>query len=214
MVAIIFDLDGVLVNSMPSHVRAWQQAFKEVAGLEVSDRDFYLLEGMRGMELIKKILGREDEILAKKIQSEKDRVFRSIRSSAPFEGVRSMLERTAGNRAVVSGSAKEDVQTILKEAFGDGKFSAILTADDIERGKPDPSAFLEAAKRLGVEPTEIVVVENAPLGAIAARNAQMQCYIALNNTPLVKPDFAGATSPEKIFDTTFSVLKYLEREHG
>jgi beta-phosphoglucomutase len=212
MVAIIFDLDGVLVNSMPSHVKAWQRSFKEIAGLDVNERDVYILEGMRGMELIQKILGREDEELVRKIQIEKDRVFRSIRSSSPFEGVREMLERTAGTRAVVSGSSRQDVQTILKDAFGDTIFSAIITADDIKRGKPDPSAFLEAAAQLGVRHADIIVVENAPLGAIAASNAKMQCYIALNNTPLVKKDFEEAVTPDRIFDSTLSVLKHLEQE--
>lgn len=213
MDAVIFDLDGVLVNSMPSHVKAWQRAFKDIAGLEVDDREIYLLEGMRGMELIRKLLGRDNETLAKKIHDEKSRVFRSIRSSEPFAGVREMMGRTIETRGVVSGSSRKDVQVILEEAFGDTEFSAIVTADDIEQGKPDPSAFLKAATRLGAEPSQTIVVENAPLGAIAARNANMQCYIALNNTPLSKQDFAGAVTADRIFDSTYSVLRHLERMH-
>ena len=211
MEAVIFDLDGVLVDSMPTHVLAWQSAFANVAEITVTDRDIYLLEGMRGIELITKIFDKTvgDRSLAHKILEEKNRVFRSIRRSNPFEGAAEMVERISCPKAVVSGSAKEDVETILDEAFGDSTFSAIVTADDVSAGNPDPRAFLEASKRLGVNPRASLVVENAPLGAVAAGRAGMECYIALNNTPLNRDDF-GKFQEEKIFETTALLAKVLE----
>lgn len=208
--AVVFDLDGVLVDSMPSHVRAWKAAFENVAGVKVSDREIYLLEGMRGMELAVKILGRKGEGLAKKINDEKSRIFRSIRSPAAFEEVPELLRRIRCPKAVVSGSAREDVEAMLEEPFGKSQFSALVTADDISAGKPDPAAFLEAARRLGVAASKVAVVENAPLGAVAAARAGMECFIALNNTPLGRPDFGLSVKAENIFETTGSLLKHLE----
>lgn len=212
MEAVIFDLDGVLVDSMPTHVRAWQDAFKKIAGIDVTDREIYLLEGMRGKELIMKIFEQKggDESLTKKVEEEKNKVFRSIRMSEPFDGTGMMLEHVSCPKAVVSGSARADVEAILAEAFGNLNFAVIITADDVKVGKPDPTAFLEASRRMGVSPNATLVVENAPLGVAAAASAGMQCYVVLNNTPLSKDDFTGRIDDQMIFDTTGSLAKILE----
>ena len=167
MKGIIFDMDGVLVDSMPTHVRSWKSAFAEIAGITVTERDLYLLEGMRGTELISKIFEQEgvtDGSLADTVHERKNRIFKSIRSSKPFEGVPEMIDALACTKAVVSGSTRSDVETIVDQDFGREKFSAIVSADDIKSGKPDPSAFLEALNRMGIRPSDAVVVENAPLG--------------------------------------------------
>ncbi len=212
MQAIIFDLDGVLVNSMPTHFHAWKVAFAKIAGLEISERDVYLLEGMRGMELVEKIFEQKkfpNHSLARRVRDEKSRIFKSIRSSEPFEGVREMISDIKCAKAVVSGSTRNDVETILEEAFGKDRFNIIITADDIEKGKPDPYAFLEALRRMKVSPKDAAVVENAPLGVRAADNAGIGCYVVLNNTPLRRSDFDGIISQYKIFDKTGSLRKVL-----
>ena len=212
MEGIIFDLDGVLVDSMPTHFKAWKEAFEEIAGIKVAERDVYLLEGMRGMELVEKIFDQKkvsDHSLVRKVHDEKSRIFKSIRSSEPFKGVREMIEDIKCAKAVVSGSTKHDVETILEEAFGKNKFNAIITADDIKKGKPDPSAFLEALNRMKVKPKDAVVVENAPLGAQAANNAGIACYVALNNTPLTRSDFKGIIPEERIFERTGQLRRVL-----
>lgn len=209
---MIFDLDGVLVNSMPTHFQAWKAAFAKVAGIEIAQRDVYLLEGMRGMELIEKIFEQKNfskRSLARKVHDEKARIFKEIRKSEPFEGVREMIAGMECAKAVVSGSTKNDVETILEEAFGRDRFDAIITADDIEKGKPDPSAFLEALERIKVSPKEAVVVENAPLGVMAANNASIGCYLVLNNTPLARSDFSGMIPQNRIFEKTGLLKKVL-----
>lgn len=204
---IIFDLDGVLVNSMPTHFQAWNEAFAKIAGLHVTERDIYLLEGMRGMELVEKIFEQKkffsDPLLVRRVHDEKSRIFKSIRSSEPFEGVREMIADIKCAKAVVSGSTRNDVETILEETFGkNNKFDAIITADDIKKGKPDPTAFLEALDRIKVKPAEAVVVENAPLGVMAANNAGIPCYVALNNSPLKRSDFESIIPQDRIFSMT------------
>jgi HAD superfamily hydrolase (TIGR01509 family) len=209
---IIFDLDGVLVDSMPTHFQAWKKAFAKITGLQVTERDIYLLEGMRGVELVEKIFEQKnysDHSAVRKVLDEKSRIFKSIRSSEPFEGVREMISDLKCAKAVVSGSTRDDVETILEEAFGKDKFDAVITADDIAKGKPDPSAFLEALERIKVMPEDAIVVENSPLGAKAANNAGILCYVALNNTPLDRSDFAGIISRERIFERTSQLREVL-----
>lgn len=212
MEAAIFDLDGVLVNSMPTHFQAWKAAFVKITGLEIAERDIYLLEGMRGMELVEKIFdqkGFSEQSLARKVHDEKSRIFKSIRSSEPFEGVREMINDIRCPKAVVSGSTRNDVETILEEAFGRDKFDVVITADDIQKGKPNPSAFIDALERMKVKPKDAVVVENAPLGAKAANSAGIGCYVALNNTPLMKSDFIDIVTLERIFEKTRMLRKVL-----
>jgi beta-phosphoglucomutase-like phosphatase (HAD superfamily) len=114
-------------------------------------------------------------------------------------------------KAVVSGSAKNDVETILEEAFGKDRFDVIITADDIKKGKPDPSAFLKALEKMNVKPKDAVVVENAPLGAKAANNADISCYVALNNTPLARSDFKSIIPEDRIFEKTSQLRRVLRR---
>lgn len=212
MEAAIFDLDGVLVNSMPTHFQAWKAAFVKITGLEISERDIYLLEGMRGMELVEKIFDQKDfsdHSLARKVHDEKSRIFKSIRSSEPFEGVRELIKNIRCLKAVVSGSTRNDVETILEEAFGSDKFDVVITADDIQKGKPNPSAFIDALKRMKVKPKDALVVENAPLGAKAANSADIGCYLVLNNTQLMKSDFEGIIPLERIFEKTGMLTKVL-----
>ena len=210
--AVIFDLDGVLVNSMPTHFQAWKEAFSRITDINISERDVYLLEGMRGMELVEKIFNQKkfsDHSLARVVHDEKSKIFKTIRSSEPFDGVPELIGDIRSMKAVVSGSTRIDVGTILKEAFGGEKFDVVITADDIEKGKPDPSGFLEAIRRMNVPSEDVVVVENAPLGVRAANIAGINCYVALNNTPLKMSDFDGITSKDEIFEKTRMLRKVL-----
>jgi HAD superfamily hydrolase (TIGR01509 family) len=202
---IIFDLDGVLVNSMPTHFQAWRKAFAKIAGIEITNRDIYLLEGMRGTDLVAKMFEQKnftDYSLVQKVHDEKSKIFKEIRSSEPFEGAKEMVENIRCSKAVVSGSTKQDVKTMLDDAFGKDKFNVIIAADDIRKGKPDPCAFLEALKRINLEPADGIVVENAPLGVIAANSAGIECFVVLNNTPLRRSDFDKIIPQDKIFEKT------------
>ena len=210
---VIFDLDGVLVDSMPTHVQAWRDAFLKITGLDITERDIYLLEGMRGMELVNKIFEQKnfpDYDLAKATHDEKSKIFKTIRVSEPFNGVKDIIDTIKCHKAVVSGSAKKDVEIILEETIGKDKFEIIITADDVEKGKPDPSSFLEALKRMKIRLEEAVVVENAPLGAEAANNAGVDCYVVLNNTPLKRSDFSGVIAQDRIFERTDSLKEVLD----
>jgi HAD superfamily hydrolase (TIGR01509 family) len=167
---------------------------------------------MRGIELVEKIFEQKNfsnRSLVRKVHDEKSRIFQRIRSSEPFGGVMEMIDCIRCAKAVVSGSSRTDVETILDEAVGKDRFDVMITADDIEKGKPDPSAFIETLRRTKVQPQDAVVVENAPLGVRAPNNAGIACYVALNNTPLGRSDFRGIIAEDRIFEKTGMLRKVL-----
>jgi HAD superfamily hydrolase (TIGR01509 family) len=227
MRAIVFDSDGVLVDSMPSHYKAWKIAFKEVCNIDVDSRTIYLLEGMRGIDLVKKVFelknyhidsddnNNNKQKIAEQVSQRKNEAFREILLSSPpqaYQGVKHLIMNLVGcKKAVVSGSVREDVETLLKESLGKGNlFDILITADDSEKGKPDPSSFMNALNKIKVPRSKALVVENAPLGVEAANNAGIQCIVVLNNTPLNIQDFRSVISDDKIFKETISAARSIE----
>ncbi|MFL6429993.1 MAG: HAD family hydrolase [Nitrososphaeraceae archaeon] len=213
MRGIIFDLDGVLTDSMPAHYKAWEIAFKEVANMNVDERLIYLLEGMRGSELVKTIFqqkGFSNYSLVEKVNSQKNEIFKTISNIDSYDETKELVASLGCSKAVVSGSAKEDVETIIERSFGKELFDRIITADDIEKGKPDPSSFLVALKKMNLKPSQTMVVENAPLGVQAANSAGIKCIVVLNNTPLMISDFESLISQDGIFKETRSAKNVLQ----
>ena len=213
MRGVIFDLDGVLVDSMPAHYKAWEIAFKEVANIDVNERMIYLLEGMRGSELIKTIFEQKgfiDYSLIEKVNSRKNEIFKTISNIDSYSGTEELVASLRCSKAVVSGSAKEDVKTIIDRNFGKDLFDRIITADDIGKGKPNPSSFLAALRKMNLKPSQTMVVENAPLGVQAANNAGTECIVVLNNTPLMISDFKSLISEAVIFKETRSAKNVLQ----
>ena len=213
MRGVIFDLDGVLVNSMPDHYKAWKMAFKEITDIEVDERMIYLLEGMRGNDLVKKIFEQknyDDYSIAQKVNERKNKIFKEILTPRTFDDVKELIEHLKCTKAVVSGSARKDVEVLIDRTFGKNNFDVIITADDIDRGKPDPIAFITALNRMKIDAVEAIVVENAPLGVEAAIKAGLQYIIVLNNTPLQMKDFKFITDYDRIFEETKYATKFLQ----
>jgi len=213
MRGVIFDLDGVLVDSMPDHYKAWKMAFKEITDIEVDERMIYLLEGMRGNDLVKKIFEQknyDDYSIAQKVNERKNQIFKDILTPRTFDGVKELIDLLKCTKAVVSGSARKDVEVLIDRTFGKNNFDVIITADDIDRGKPDPIGFITALNRMKIDTAEAIIVENAPLGVEAAIKAGLQCIIVLNNTPLQMKDFKLMTDYSRIFEETKYATKLLE----
>ena len=217
-------MDGVLVDSMPFHYRAMKIAIKEVADIDLDKRRFYLLEGMPIAEMALKILKskayvdaknitKKDIQISENVAKRKKELFRQMNIiPKPFTGVRELITNTLSgcSKAVVSGSAKEEVDTIMNEIFGIDAFNIIINGDQFEgKGKPDPASFEVALQRLNVKPSDAVVVENAPLGVKAANSAGIPCIVTLNTSPLAISDFKGSISEERIFKNTSSAGKFL-----
>jgi beta-phosphoglucomutase len=222
---IIFDMDGVLVDAMPFHCKAIQTAAKQEVNIDIAQRDVYLLEGMPGEEMVKELLrhkrftGKIEELsdddsdkldsIAHRIHERKKKVFQQINASAPIDGARELVYGIGCKKALVSGAAKQEVDSIITKYFGKNVFDVVVSGEDLEEGKPSPDPFRTALTKMGLTESEALVVENAPLGVKAANNAKIRCIVTLNNTPLKLSDFEDLIEQESIFPNTNSAISFL-----
>ncbi len=149
--------------------------------------------------------------------AKKNEVFRSILSSSPpkaYDGVENLIMNLVScKKAVVSGSARKDVETLLQKSLGQVNFfDVLITADDIEKGKPDPSSFIRALNKINISHSEAMVVENAPLGIEAANKAGIHSIVVLNNSPLMIQDFSSLISEDRIFRETKLAARFIESQ--
>ena len=224
---IIFDMDGVLVDAMPFHCKAIQTAAKQEVNIDVAQRDVYLLEGMPGEDMVRELLrhkrysGTIDELsdidfdkidsIAHRIHERKKKIFQQINASAPINGAKELVSSIGCKKALVSGAAKKEVDSIVNKYFGNNVFDIVISGEDVEEGKPSPDPFRTALTRMGLTESEAIVVENAPLGVKAANNAGIRCIVTLNNTPLKISDFEGLIPSESIFQNTSSAIPFLKQ---
>ena len=177
--ALIFDMDGVLVDSMPFQAAAWKKAFLEM-GMEIQDRDIYEIEGSNprnGLPLLIQKAGKEPEAYDfETITSIYRQEFKRVFELKAFEGMKECLEvlKKRFLLSVVSGSDHVIVHGIVDQLFP-GIFDIVVTGDDIINSKPHPDPFLKAVELLNVRREECAIIENAILGVEAAKNAEIYC---------------------------------------
>jgi HAD superfamily hydrolase (TIGR01509 family) len=208
MKGVIFDLDGVLVDSMTAHYKAWKTAFEEITSLQVDERSIYLLEGMRGIDLVGEIFTKYNYTDLSKTQvviRRKDELFRSVTNIRPYDKVNDILQELRCIKGIVSGSGKQDVISIMNQCFQKNVFEIILTGDDIVHGKPDPEGFKLFLQRANLNPSDALVVENSPLGVKASKNAEIKPIVVLNNSPLSANDFAHLIAHDNIYRETKNI---------
>ncbi len=216
--AVLFDMDGVLVDSVPLHIQAWNSTLAD-HGLPLLDRAAYLTAlGRTNMDMIGKFLGRHGLDLSlesrREIVQSKERIFRfSIKEQAQaFPGVIEWLEFLSKKHircAVASSGEMANVVAVLDSLKLSDYFAAVLSGARLPKSKPHPSLFLYAAASVGAEPTRCLVVEDAPAGIQAAKAAHMLCC-ALSTTclpdELRQADMVlanlGAVDPASLFVDT------------
>ena len=208
MKGLIFDLDGVLVDSMPTHYKAWKIAFDETTSLQVDERSIYLLEGMRGEDLVEEIFKKysyTDLSKTKDVLLRKDEIFRSMMNVKPYDKVNEILRQLKCTKGIVSGSAKQDVVSIIDRCLQNDVINIVLTGDDIVQGKPNPEGFKLFLQRARLNPSDVLVIENAPLGVQASNNAAINPVVVLNNSPLRVNDFDNLIPIDQIYDETKNI---------
>ena len=185
-------MDGVLYDSMPHHAIAWQQSMEQF-GIHMTAADAYATEGARGIDtirmMVKKQQGRDISLEeAQRMYDVKTEIFHSMPTAPVFPGVREMMQRVSDSGllvGVVTGSGQRPLIQRLLDDFGEWLTEdRIVTAYDVERGKPYPDPYLMGLEKAGrLLPSEGVVVENAPLGVRAGVAAGI-FTVAVNSGPL------------------------------
>ena len=190
--AALFDMDGVLYDSMGNHAVAWVQSMKKF-GINMTADDAYATEGARGVDTIRYMVKQQQnreitEAEAQAMYDEKSRIFHSMPEAPIMPGILDLMEQIqqAGiSIGVVTGSGQKPLIARILRDFG--KYVSpehITTAYDVPRGKPNPDPYLIGLKKAGnLLPSEAIVVENAPLGVRAGRAAGIYT-IAVNTGPL------------------------------
>jgi beta-phosphoglucomutase len=175
---VIFDMDGVLVDSFAAHLESWWQLAAELRQ-SLTDDQIASTFGRTSRDIIRMLFDVQDDPTIHKLDHRKEELYRGlIRGRVPvMPGAVEFVKdcRAAGMRlAVGSSGPAENVRLVCDEMGVSDHFSALVTGDDITHGKPDPEVFLIAARRLGLESQQCVVIEDAPVGIEAARRARMK----------------------------------------
>lgn len=178
---VIFDMDGVLVDSYRAHYDSWRMMCGE-RDLVMDEHDFARTFGRTSREVIRQLWGdriTDDRAIAE-LDARKEALFRDLlrRDFPAMSGAVALIDRLhqAGFRLALGSSApRENVQVVLDQLDRHEVFPVAITGDDVTRGKPDPQVFLLAAQRLGLSADRCVVIEDAPLGITAAHAAGMRC---------------------------------------
>lgn len=178
--AVLFDLDGVLVNTEEISTKASDKILKEV-GIVQTRKERENVFGRRSVENYKAAIDARGLKLDPEVLVEKKiKVFKQMIKGnvEPLPGIRDLvtnLKTEAIKLAVVSSSPEERVYATLEEVKLKDEFDFIVTGDCCKLGKPDPEPFLMAARELGVAPADCVVIEDAQIGVQAALAAGMKC---------------------------------------
>jgi HAD superfamily hydrolase (TIGR01509 family) len=175
--AFLFDCDGTIVDSMPLHYIAWTQALREHGCTDFTEELFYAMGGMPVADVVAE-LNRRDCLtmrLAEFAHRKEELYYDLIHQLQPVPEVLEVIHAEHGKIpfAVVSGSTHESVVKSLEALDILDLFDTLVCAGDYARGKPDPEPFLLAASRLGVDPAECLVFEDAEVGIQAATAAGM-----------------------------------------
>lgn len=193
---VIFDMDGVLIDSHPVHKKAWAQFLASV-NRPVSDQELeYVLDGRKREEILRHFLGDLPEEQVREYGQRKDEIFgKSSSELKTVSGVEEFLvtlESAGLPMAVATSASFARARGTLDELGILPHFSALVTGNDVANGKPDPEIFVRAAERLKLPAPNLLVVEDAVSGVKAAKSAGMKCLGIACDGREIKLRVAGA----------------------
>ncbi len=200
--ACLFDMDGVLIDSMPAHARSWVEA-SAAYGITAEPLDFYRCEGQKGSDTIEHLFLQVHRRRATAQETDdyyqlKTELFSRYNTGNAITDAPALVADVRANGlhiVLVTGSSQNDILDRLQVHYGDAFGSAnVITGTDVMRGKPHPEPYLKALERANVAPWEAIVIENAPMGVRAAVAAGI-FTIAVNTGCLPDADLwaAGAS---------------------
>lgn len=178
--AVLWDMDGTLVDSAEYHWQAWRDTMAH-EGFPITHEQFLATFGQRNDSILRQWLGEKaTPERIERIGDAKEALYRQhVREQGikPLPGVAHWLQQLQQQdwlQAIASAAPRANIETILEVLLATHVFQAIVSAEDVQKGKPDPDVFLVAARKLGVVPEHCIVVEDALHGIEAARAAGMR----------------------------------------
>lgn len=183
---VIFDMDGVLVDSYRPHFDSWQEA-AAANGLAMTDADFARTFGRTSAEIIEQLWpGQFDQAGKVALDNHKEEAYRQIlkKHFPGMDGASGLIKalHDAGFKMAIGSSGPPENVKVVHEQLPNGKLIGVtVDRSYVTRGKPDPQVFLVAAEKLGIPPIRCAVIEDAPVGLKAARAAGMKA-IGLTGT--------------------------------
>ncbi len=189
--AVLFDMDGVLSDSEPHHVRAFRELFRR-HGIILTNKDTSTIFGKLDEDIIRDLCkNKKIKCDVKKWYWEKRKIVVSYlkKSRIPsFPDAIALVKRVAKHFKIGVGtsSSHEEIDIVLKRLGIKRHFDVILGREDVRFHKPHPEIYLKLARRLRVKPSECVVIEDSIYGVEAAKRAKMKCIAVLNSFPASK----------------------------
>jgi beta-phosphoglucomutase family hydrolase len=176
---VVFDFDGVIVDSHPLHIRAWKK-FLESVGKTASEEELqFVLDGRKRDDILRHFLGELEPERMAEYGRRKEQLFRDEAADVQtVSGLLSFLENLEGAHlalGIASSGSRSRIEFLLDRLDLKKHFRVLVTGDEVEKGKPDPAVFLRAAQDLQLDPTELLAFEDASSGVKAARSAGMMC---------------------------------------
>jgi len=214
--AVIFDMDGVIVNSEPVYEKVELEIFRQL-GIDISVSERYAYVGMKTddmWEVIKQRFAVQQTVEElTRLEAEKFREHIKINGGIhPIPGAVELikeLHREGMALAVASSALKEDVYAIIETLDLDRYFSYKVSGCDVENGKPAPDIFLRAVELLGLKPEECVVIEDSENGVRAARAAGIKCVGLKNKGSGIQDLSAADLVVDSLLQLDYSKLKRL-----
>jgi HAD superfamily hydrolase (TIGR01509 family) len=203
--ALLFDLDGTLVDSDPIHLAAWQQVLRPY-GFEVDAEEYRRrISGRLNPAIVADYLPQLDNAQARDFAARKEAMFREAATSLhAVSGLHALLERTTGMKlALVTNAPRENVEHLLRVLHLEQTFDVCVLADDLGIGKPDPAPYREALLRLDVLPADGLAFEDSVSGVRSARAAGLRVVGLTTTQPAATLVAAGADPIVADFEDAF-----------
>ena len=186
--AVIFDMDGVITDTMPYHLKAWQSIFAS-CGITATYQDIYKREGQKGIDSVREIFGEHhvpySEDIALRLLKEKEELFKRIFKRKFILGSRPFIKNLYTQKfrlALVTGTARHEAKKLLPKDLWDC-FDVTVCGCDVQNGKPHPEPYLKALTKLDIKPSRAIVFENAPFGIRSAKKAKLKCLALETSLP-------------------------------
>jgi len=193
--AVLWDLDGTLIDSEQYHWLAWRDTMA-AEGVPLTHPQFLKTFGLRNDAIIPQWIAGASVEQIDRIANAKEQLYRRLVHEgglAPLPGAVEWTQRLSNDgwrQAIASSAPRENIDAVLAVSGLGSVFQAIVSAEDVTLGKPDPQVFLTAALRLGSSPARSIVVEDAPAGVEAARRAGMPSIGVSRNGTRLPADLA------------------------